>query len=74
MARVKRLNRVLTVPDEVVGNYLKEGYDQIDDKGEVIKRATGGRFVSIVEYNKVVEELEKAKAEIKKLKSKKGSK
>ena len=74
MARVKRLNRVLTVPDEVVGKYLKEGYDQIDDKGEVIKRATGGRFVSIAEYNKVVEELEKAKAEIKKLKSKKGTK
>lgn len=74
MARVKRLNRVLTVPDEVVGKYLKEGYDQIDDKGEVIKRATGGRFVSIAEYNKVVEELEKTKAEIKKLKSKKGSK
>lgn len=31
MAKVKKLNRVLTVSDEAVDSYLKRGYDQIDD-------------------------------------------
>lgn len=71
MAKVKKLNRVLTVSDEAVDAYLKRGYDQIDDKGKIIKHATGGRFIPIAEYNKLLEEVEKLKAEIKKLKSKK---
>lgn len=71
MAKVKKLNRVLTVSDEAVDSYLKRGYDQIDDAGKIIKRATGGRFIPISEYNKLLEENEKLKAEIKKLKSKK---
>ena len=67
MAKVKKLNRVLTVSDEAVDSYLKRGYDQIDDAGKIIKRATGGRMVPISEYNKLLEENEK----LKKLKSKK---
>ncbi|UYG93191.1 hypothetical protein [Cytobacillus firmus] len=70
MAKVKKLNRVLTVEDSAVPSYLKAGYDEIDEKGEVVKRATGGRTVSIAEYNKVLDEVESLKAENKKLKTK----
>lgn len=69
MAKVKKANRVLTVDESVVPSYLKDGYDQVDDKGKVIKRATGGRTVSISEYNTVAKELEELKAENKKLKA-----
>lgn len=65
--RVKKDNKVLYVPEERLSYYLREGYDQINDRGEVVKRATSGRTVSIAEYNRVVEELEKAKALIKQL-------
>lgn len=69
MPHVKRANRVLTVSDEVVSSYLKDGYDEIDDQGEVIKRATGGRTVTLAEHNKVLEAIEDLKAENKKLKA-----
>src|SRR5690606_12459220 len=65
--RVKKDNKVLYVPEERLSYYLREGYDQINDQGEVVKRATSGRMVPIAEYNRVVEELEKAKALIKQL-------
>lgn len=70
MAYVKKANRVLTVSKEAVSSYLKDGYDEIDEKGEVIKRATGGKTVSLAEYNKALEENETLKSEIKKLKAK----
>lgn len=54
MAKVRKANRVLTVIDEAVENYLKRGYDQIDENGKVIKPATGGKTISIVKYNKVL--------------------
>lgn len=59
MALVKRENRVLTVHDDIVHTYLIEGYDQIDSEGSIVKRATGGRNVSLVEYNKLLDELDK---------------
>lgn len=65
--RVKKDNKVLYVPEERLSYYLREGYDQINGQGEVVKRATSGRMVPIAEYNRVVEELEKAKALIKQL-------
>lgn len=71
MAKVKKLNRVLTVGDEAVDFYLKQGYDQIDETGKIIKHATGGRMVTIGEYNKLLAENEKLKKENRKLKSKK---
>ncbi len=76
MAKVRRDNRILTVSETEVNKYLQQGYDQIDDKGKVIKRATGGRTVPIAEYNRVLEENEKLKAEIEelKMKEKKGAK
>lgn len=76
MAKVRRDNRILTISETEVNKYLQQGYDQIDDKGKVIKRATGGRTVPIAEYNRVLEENEKLKAEIEelKMKEKKGAK
>jgi hypothetical protein len=69
VVRVKRQNRILSIPESRLNAYLQEGYDQIDEKGNVIRRATGGRTISVAEYNKVLDELEKAKKEIKSLKS-----
>ncbi|MFX3618721.1 MAG: hypothetical protein ACE3JK_14530 [Sporolactobacillus sp.] len=69
MARLKKLNRVIDVSDGFVNSYLIRGYDEIDDKGTIIKRATGGRNVSLPEYNKLLDENEQLKAELKGVKS-----
>ncbi|MBU9711067.1 hypothetical protein [Evansella tamaricis] len=61
LPKIKKGNRVLTVKEERLSSYLKQGYDQVDEKGEVVKRATGGKTISLGEYNKVVDELEKLK-------------
>lgn len=64
MAFVKRGNRVLNVNDNAVDVYLKRGYDQIDNDGNVIKHATGGKKVSLAEYNKLKAENEQLKAKL----------
>lgn len=69
MAKVKKLNRVLTVSDEAVNSYLRDGYDQIDESGNVLKRATGGRTVPIGEHNEALDKIETLEAEVKKLKA-----
>lgn len=68
LVRVKKDNKVLYVPEERLSYYLREGYDQINDQGEIVKRATSGRMVPIAEHNKVVEELGRTKAELEKAK------
>jgi hypothetical protein len=70
VVKVRKQNRILDVPASRLDAFLQQGYDQIDEEGKVIRRATGGRTISVAEYNKVVEELEKAKAELAKLKKK----
>ena len=50
---------MLRVNDASVPGYLKEGFDQVNENGQVIKKATGGRTVSLAEYNRVVDRLEK---------------
>jgi hypothetical protein len=70
VVKVRKQNRILDIPESRLEAFLQQGYDQIDEKGNVIRRATGGRTISVAEYNKVVEELEKAKAELAKLKKK----
>lgn len=62
MPKIKKGNRVLTVEKGRVSGFLKDGYDEIDEKGKVINKATGGKTISIGEYNKVLAELDKAKA------------
>lgn len=59
--RVKKGNRVLRVSETVLKKYLSNGYDQIDDKGNIVKEATGGKSISIKEYNKLKQELEELK-------------
>lgn len=57
MPKMKKANRVIDVVQTSAASYLARGYDQISDNGEIEKPATGGRNVSIAEYNKVFEKL-----------------
>lgn len=66
--KVKRLNKVLNIEKDFLPSYLNDGFDQIDEDGKIIKRATGGRNISVAEHNKVldrIEELEKELADLK---------
>ena len=70
VVKVKNLNKTLHIDEGRLSSYLRNGYDQIDEvTEEIIKRATGGRTVSLAEFNNVVDENEKLKAENSKLKS-----
>ncbi|MCY8345042.1 hypothetical protein MOC74_06100 [Bacillus haynesii] len=64
MAKVKKHNRVLKVADAAVPGYLKRGYDQVDESGKVVQRATGGRTVALSEHNKALDEIENLKAQL----------
>ena len=78
---VRKNNKVLNIEDTRLDSYLLQGFDQIDKDGKVVTKATGGKAVSLAEYNKVVEErdalkgtdlaqeLEAARKEIKALKT-----
>ncbi len=68
MVTVKKKNKVLKVDEKRLDKYLQDGFDQVEN-GKVIKRATGGKVVSIGLYNKIDEELIGAKKEIKRLKT-----
>ncbi|WP_342515609.1 hypothetical protein [Sutcliffiella sp. FSL R7-0096] len=61
MAKMIKGNRILDVDAGRVEAYLKQGYNQVDDAGKIVKRATGGRSVSLQEHNKVLAELEALK-------------
>ncbi|WP_261178849.1 hypothetical protein [Anaerobacillus sp. CMMVII] len=62
MPKIKKGNRILNVADGRLKSYLKQGYDQINEEsGEVIQHATGGKAVSIGEYNKALAEIKKLK-------------
>ncbi|MBY0597690.1 hypothetical protein [Bacillus bingmayongensis] len=69
VVKVKRLNKTLNIDKDRLDSYLLDGYDQIDESGEIITRATGGRSVSLAEYNKALDENDELKEENKKLKS-----
>ena len=69
LVKVKRLNKTLNIDEGRLDSYLLDGYDQIDEEGNVITRATGGRNVSLVEYNKALDEKDELEKENKKLKS-----
>ena len=78
---VKKNNKVLNIEDTRLESYLLQGFDQIDRDGNILTKATGGRTISLQEYNKVlnklneleandaVKELDEAKKEIKALKT-----
>ncbi|PFW65286.1 hypothetical protein [Bacillus sp. AFS075034] len=69
VVKVKKLNKTLNIDEGRLDSYLLDGYDQIEEDGTIIKRATGGRTVSLAEFNGVVEEKEKLAAENEKLKA-----
>lgn len=57
---LKRANRVITVDLALASGYLNDGYDQIDESGKVVKEATGGKTITVAEYNKVLGQLKVA--------------
>ncbi len=66
--KVKRLNKVLNIDKDFLASYLNDGFDQINDEGKIIKRATGGRNISVQEYNQALDKidaLEEENAELK---------
>ncbi|HDR8110411.1 TPA: hypothetical protein QCZ04_003484 [Bacillus cereus] len=71
--KVKRLNKVLNIEKDFLATYLNDGYDQINDEGKIIKRATGGRNISVVEHNKALDKIDELEAELADLKAPKKS-
>lgn len=69
VVKVKRLNKTLHIDEGRLESYLRDGYDQIDEQGNIVARATGGRNVSLAEYNKALDEKDELEKENKKLKS-----
>ncbi|MDA1802636.1 hypothetical protein [Bacillus cereus group sp. BY6-1LC] len=62
--KVKRLNKVLNIDKDFLPSYLNDGFDQINDDGKIIKRATGGRNISVQEYNQALDKIEELEEEI----------
>lgn len=62
--RVKKSNRIVTIPKEQEESYLNRGYDRINEGGKITKRATGGKTISAAEHQKVIEENERLKAQL----------
>lgn len=68
MALVQKEHKQLTVAETEVAAYLERGYNQLDEQtGAVVKVATGGRNVTLAEYNALQEQLVKRDEEIKAL-------
>lgn len=55
MATVKKANKVLTIADELLSSYLKEGFDEIDDKGKV-KTSSPNKTYTSAEIEKLTAE------------------
>lgn len=61
--KVKRLNKVLNIDKDFLPSYLNDGFDQINDEGKIIKRATGGRNISVQEYNQALDKIDELEEE-----------
>lgn len=66
--KVKRLNKVLNIDKDFLTSYLNDGFDQINDEGKIIKRATGGRNISVQEYNQALDKIDALEEEVSELK------
>lgn len=62
MLRIKRRNRELLIDDRDKATYLNDGYDVIDDRGQIVEPATGGKTIS---YSEHLAEINALKAQIK---------
>ena len=67
--KVKRLNKVLNIDKDFLPSYLNDGFVQISDEGKIIKRATGGRNISVQEYNQALDKIDELEAEVAELKA-----
>lgn len=65
-----KANKVYTISETDKDKYFAQGFDVVDDKGNV--EHSPASTVAYAEYEKVVAENKKLKAEIAKLKTKKG--
>jgi hypothetical protein len=71
--KVQRLNKVLHIEKDFLPSYLNDGFDKIDDEGKILKRATGGRNISVQEYNQALDKIDELEAELAELKAPKKS-
>lgn len=72
MARIRRINVTLNVPDDEVDYYINLGYDLIDNTGKVIRKAMPRDVATLQKYYKEhTKKIEELEAEIEKLKSEK---
>lgn len=71
--KVKRLNKVLNIDKDFLPSYLNDGFDQINDDGKIIKRATGGRNISVQEYNQALDKIDELEGKIAELQAPKTS-
>ncbi|MED0946185.1 hypothetical protein [Bacillus mycoides] len=67
--KVQRLNKVLHIEKDFLPSYLNDGFDQISEDGKIIKRATGGRAISVQEHNQALDKIDALEAEIAELKA-----
>lgn len=70
MAKIRKANVVLTIPDDEVKNYLNFGYSVIDESGEVIEEAVPTDIYTLQKAyrdNKIkIQSLEQAVADLRK--------
>lgn len=66
--KIRKGNKIRHVDAGRLEAFLKQGFEQIDEKGNVIRRATGGSVVPIGKYNQLLEKYEKLKSEYEQLK------
>ncbi|MGE7864534.1 hypothetical protein ACQKOA_26480 [Bacillus mobilis] len=66
--KVQRLNKVLHIEKDFLPSYLNDGFDQISEDGKILKRATGGRNISVQEYNQALDKIDELEAEVAELK------
>ncbi|PFO79964.1 hypothetical protein COJ87_05985 [Bacillus cereus] len=71
--KVKRLNKVLNIDKDFLASYLNDGFDQINDEGKIIKRATGGRNISVQEYNQALDKIDALEEKVAELRAPKTS-
>lgn len=64
MAKVKSLNTELTIPDNLVDEYLDMGYSLIDDKGNVVRKKKSDAEVN-AELREQIKALESENATLK---------
>lgn len=58
--KVRKGNKIRYVETGRLNAFLNQGYEQINEDGDVIKRATGGATVPIAKYNALLEQVESA--------------